>query len=67
MIIGLTVSVFQRRCQIKIKIPQMQVERLIYSQENIVLKLYLRKNTIAPEEKYVYQNCSLNLESSSNI
>ena len=45
----------------------MQVERLIYSQENMVLKLYLRKNTIAPEEKYVYQNCSLNLESSSNI
>ena len=45
----------------------MQVERLIYSQENIVLKLYLRKNTITPEAKYVYQNCSLNLKSSSNI
>ena len=28
----------------------MQVERLIYSQEKIVLKLYLRKNTIAPRK-----------------
>jgi len=50
MIFDLTVSVFQRRCQIRVKFVQKQMDDLIYRGENIVLKVYLRKITIGEKQ-----------------
>lgn len=66
MVFGLTVSVFQRRCQIKIKNVQKQVECLIYRQEGIVLKVYLRKITIGSEEKKIMSRSALSHPRESN-
>src|SRR5580765_2674954 len=46
MVFSLTVNVFQRRCQIRIKILQMQDDELIYKRENVLLMIYLRKSTM---------------------
>jgi hypothetical protein len=66
MIFDLTMSVFQRRCQIRINFVQKQMEDLIYSGENIVLKVYLRKTTTEAKGNKKTQNFALSHPRESN-